>query len=125
MRNKYGIMIEGPLRAQVVRDVESKRLSLQEASEKYGVSSCSIRSWVKIARSQGYAELYFHQRRIGLLRDMGRPKKKTLEQMTELERLKYENEILRIENALLKKVKALVEEREARLYAIGHKPSKD
>jgi transposase-like protein len=125
MRNKYGIVIEGPLRAQVVRDVESKRLSLQEAIEKYGVSSSAIRSWVKIARSEGYAELYFHQRRTGLLRDMGRPKKKTLEQMTELERLKYENEMLRIENALLKKVKALVEEREARLRAIGHKPSKD
>jgi transposase len=125
MKNKYGTEIEGPLRSLVVREVESKRLSLQQASERYGVSVSAIKSWIKIARSEGYAELYFHQRRTGLLRDMGRPKKKTLEQMTELERLQYENEMLRIENALLKKVKALVEEREARLYAIGHKPSKD
>jgi len=105
MKNKYGLQIDGPLRAIVVRDVEGKKLSLQQARKKYGVSESAIRSWIKIARSEGYAELYFHQRRTGLLRDMGRPKKKTLEQMTELERLQYENEMLRIENALLKKSK--------------------
>jgi len=125
MKNKYGTQIEGPLRAQVVREVESKKLSLQQACEKYGVSAYAIRSWIKIARSEGYAELYFHQRRTGLLRDMGRPKKKKPEEMTELERLRYENERLRAENALLKKVRALVEEREARLREIGRKPSKD
>ena len=125
MKNKNGIEIDGPLRAQVVREVECKRLSLQMASEKYGVSLSAIQSWIRIARSEGYAELYFHQRRTGLLRDMGRPKKKKPEEMTELERLRYENERLRAENALLKKVKALVEEREARLREIGRKPSKD
>lgn len=56
---------------------------------------------------------------------MGRPKKKTLDEMTELESLRYENEYLKAENALLKKVKALVEEREYRLRAIGRKPSKN
>ena len=56
---------------------------------------------------------------------MGRPKKKTVEQMTELERLQKENQELKTELALLKKVRALVEERNARLYEIGHKPSKD
>jgi transposase len=43
----------------------------------------------------------------------------------ENERLRKENERLRLENLLLKKVKALVEEREARNRAIGRKPSKD
>ena len=56
---------------------------------------------------------------------MGRPKKKTAEQMTELERLQKENLELKTELALLKKVRALVEERNARLYEIGRKPSKD
>ena len=51
--------------------------------------------------------------------------KKTLDEMTELERLRYENEYLKAENALLKKVKALVEERENRLREIGRKPSKN
>ena len=41
------------------------------------------------------------------------------------ERLRYENECLRAENALLKKVKALVEARDARLKEIGRKPSKN
>jgi len=43
----------------------------------------------------------------------------------ENERLRKENERLRLENLLLKKVKALVEEREARNRAIGRKPSKN
>ena len=50
---------------------------------------------------------------------------KDTEEMTELERLRYENECLRAENALLKKVKALVEARDARLKEIGRKPSKN
>ena len=41
------------------------------------------------------------------------------------ERLRYENECLRAENALLEKVKALVEARDARLKEIGRKPSKN
>ena len=53
---------------------------------------------------------------------MGRPKKQ--EPQTELERLRYENEYLRAEVALLKKVRALVEEREKRLHETGRKPSK-
>ena len=53
---------------------------------------------------------------------MGRPKKQAPQ--TELERLRYENEYLRAEVALLKKVRALVEEREKRLHEIGRKPSK-
>ena len=43
----------------------------------------------------------------------------------ENERLRKENERLRLENLLLKKVRALVEEREARNRAIGHGPSKN
>lgn len=54
---------------------------------------------------------------------MGRPKKKAPQ--TELEKLREENLKLRIENELLKKVTALVEEKEARLHKIGRKPSKD
>jgi transposase len=52
---------------------------------------------------------------------MARPKKK--EAQTELEKLKEENLRLRAENALLKKVQALVEEQEARTRFNGQKPS--
>lgn len=49
----------------------------------------------------------------------------TEEELDELEMLRRRNEYLEAENALLKKVKALVEEREARLRATGRKPSRD
>ena len=55
---------------------------------------------------------------------MGRPKK-VQKPETELERLQRENRELKIELSLLKKVKALVEEREARLRAIGRGQSEN
>ena len=79
--------------------------------------------WVSIARKQGYTALYTTKRRGRPPKDMGRPKKK--EPQTELEKLQYENARLRAENDLLKKVKALVEAREAQLHEIGRKPSKN
>jgi cell division protein FtsB len=55
---------------------------------------------------------------------MGRPRKNS-KPLTELERLQKENQELKTEIALLKKVRALVEERNARLRAIGQEPSKN
>jgi len=111
---------------QVVRDIEENHLTLVETSLKYNVSSSQIRVWQKIARTQGYDALaIIRPRGRPPKNDMGRPRKKKPEEMTELERLRYENECLRAENALLKKVKALVEAREARLKEIGRKPSKN
>ncbi|PNY20264.1 hypothetical protein ASN86_00475 [Streptococcus parauberis] len=46
---------------------------------------------------------------------MGRKPKKKLEEMTELERLQYENECLRAENAVLKKLREFRLRNEARL----------
>ena len=54
---------------------------------------------------------------------MGRSKKHEPE--TELEKLQAENIRLRAEIALLKKVTALVKEREARERMSGQKPSKN
>jgi transposase len=51
---------------------------------------------------------------------MARPKKTAL---TELEKLQMENLRLRAENALLKKVKALVEEEEVRARLNEQEPS--
>ena len=56
---------------------------------------------------------------------MKKKRQLTETELDELEMLRKRNEYLEAENALLKKVKALVEEREARLRAIGQKPSKD
>ena len=123
---KQNIKADYALKVQVLRDIEENHLTLVDASLKYNVSSSRIYVWQKIARTQGYDALAITRPRGRPPKnDMGRPRKKKPEEMTELERLRYENECLRAENALLKKVKALVEAREARLKEIGRKPSKN
>ena len=123
---KQNIKADYAFKVKVVRDIEENHLPLAEASLKYNVSSNRIYVWQKIVRTQGYDALAITRPRGRPPKsDMGRPRKKKPEEMTELERLRYENECLRAENALLKKVKALVEAREARLKEIGRKPSKN
>lgn len=51
--------------------------------------------------------------------------RKNIKPQSELERLRKENEELRLEVALLKKVRALVKERNARLQGIRHVTSKN
>ena len=114
----------GEIKQQIVLDVEKNHLTLVQASLKYGVSATRLSVWLKMFREQGIDALLITKKR-GRPPGMGRPRKKTFEEMTELERLREEVEYLRTENALLKKVKALVEEREARLREIGQKPSKN
>ena len=93
---------------------------------KYNVSTNRIYVWQRIAKTQGYDALAITRPRGRPPKnDMGRPRKKKPEEMTELELLQLRVKELEAENALLKKVKALVEEREARLREIGRKPSKN
>ncbi len=120
---KTNIRADGALKEKIVRDYLENHLSLVEISLKYNVSESRIKAWSRTAREQGYAALYVQKRRGRPPKDMGRPKKK--EPQTELEKLQYENARLRAENDLLKKVKALVEARDARLREIGRKPSKN
>ena len=94
---------------------------MHRVSAKYHVAQCTISKWARIYREGGYEALRDIKPQ-GRPKNMGRPKKQ--EPQTELERLRYENEYLRAEVALLKKVRALVEEREKRLHEIGRKPSK-
>ena len=124
LRRKPYTQTSGEIKQQVVLDIEKNHLPLVQASLKYGVSVTRLSVWLKIFREQGIDALLITKKR-GRPPGMGRPRKKTFEEMTELERLREENEYLRTENALLKKVKALVEEREARLREIGQKPSKN
>ena len=123
---KQNIKADYAFKLKVVRDIEENHLPLVKATLKYNVSNSQLYQWRKIVYSLGYDALAITRPRGRPPKnDMGRPKKKKLEEMTELERLRYENECLRAENALLKKVKALVEAREDRLKEIGRKPSKN
>ena len=123
---KRNVKADYGFKLQVVRDIEENHLTLVDASLKYNVSSSRICVWQKIVRTQGYDALaMIRPRGRPPKNDMGRPKKKKPEEMTELELLQLRVKELEAENALLKKVKALVEAREARLKEIGRKPSKN
>ena len=121
---KKNIKANHELKLKVVRDIEENHLTLVDASLKYNVSPNRIYIWQRIARSKGYEALAeIKPRGRPPKNDMGRPRKKKPEEMTELEILQLRVMELEAENALLKKVKALVEERDARLRGIGRKPS--
>ena len=123
---KQNIKANYALKVQVLRDIEENHLTLVEASLKYDVSSGRISAWKRIARVHGYDALAITRPRGRPPKNnMGRPRKKKPEEMTELELLQLRVKELEAENALLKKVKALVEAREARLKEIGRKPSKN
>ena len=123
---KKNVKADYAFKLQVLRDIEENHLTLVEASLKYNVSDSQLYQWRKIAANQGYDALAITRPRGRPPKnDMGRPKKKKPEEMTELELLQLRVKELEAENALLKKVKALVEAREARLKEIGRKPSKN
>ena len=111
------------LKRKIVLDIEENHLTLSAASLKYGPSPKAIEKWVHVARRDGYAALDMVKKR-GRPKGMGRPRKNS-SPLTELEKLQKENQELKTEIALLKKVRALVAERNARLREIGHGPSKD
>ena len=104
-------------------DIEKNHLTVHAASLKYDASTKRIEAWLKIYRQEGMDGLVRVKKR-GRPPGMGRPRK-NCKPLTELERLQKENQELKTEIALLKKVRALVEERNARLREIGHEPSKN
>ena len=124
LRNKHYTQTSGELKQQIVRDIEKNHLTLVQASLKYDVSAVQLGVWLRIVREQGIDALLITKKR-GRPPGMGRPRKKKPEEMTELELLRVRVRQLEIENALLKKVRALVEERKARLRAIGQGQSKN
>ncbi len=112
----------GDYKEKLVRSVLEKGVSLAQIVVQHRVSRTAIEGWVRQARKYGYIILHIEKPRGRPPKDtMARPKKK--EPQTELEKLQAENLGLRAEIALLKKVKALVEEQEARARLNGQKPS--
>ena len=106
------------LKRKVVDAVFKQRLSYGEITIKYGISFSCLQSWLRKFRHGGQDELFATKPK-GRPPQMGRPKKVKKEPQTELEKALRENELLRAEVALLKKVKALVEERIAREQGNG------
>ena len=116
--NKHANFAE---KCKIVCEYAEKGVPLHQVCAKYHVSQHAVESWTSIYRQGGYDALREIKPQ-GRPKSMGRPKKQ--EPQTELERLRYENEYLRAEVALLKKVRALMEAKERRQHENGRKPSK-
>ena len=112
------------LKYHIISDIIKNHLPLREASLKFEVSIVRLGVWLKIAREQGLDALLITKKR-WRPPGMGRPRKKKPEEMTELERLRRENHLLKLELEIRKKAQALVEERKARLRAIGRGQSEN
>ena len=92
-------------KASVLLDVMNKSLSLNDIYVKHNITGGAIHNWRKDDEKQKFIMA----------------KKKA--EPTELETLIARNNYLEAENALLKKVRALVEARDAHLKRTGQKPS--
>jgi len=117
----YSPHIEAKKKEEIVLAIKEKGLSLSEAAASYNLPVCTLRRWTRAYDQCGLAGLERNRSENA----MKKKRQRTEAELDELEMLRKRNEYLEAENALLKKVKALVEEREARLREIGRKPSKD
>ena len=121
LQPNHRVQLSQERKLAIVQEVEEKQLSLLEVALKHLVPPHSLQRWVKAYRLFGETGLA----RKGTSNGMKKKRQLTETELDELEMLRKRNEYLEAENALLKKVRALVEEREARLRAIGQKPSKN
>ena len=111
------------LKKAVIDAVFKKSLSYAEVIALYGLSFTSLGSWLRKFRHGGYEELLATKPK-GRPPKMPKPKKST-KGMSELERLKEENEYLKAENAYLKKLKALDQEENAEMFGVGPRSSEN
>lgn len=101
------------LKQEIINEVLMKGRSQLEVSLDYGLPNKGmLPNWIAQYKKNGYTIL---EKSRGRPVKMGRKPKKKLEEMTELECLQYENEYLRAENAVLKKLRELRLRDEARL----------
>jgi len=118
---EYTPRMEAEKKEEILLSIRGNELSLSEAAMTYDIPRYTLVRWMEAYEQSGLAGLS----RRSSENTMRKKRQRTEAELDELEILRKRNEYLEAENALLKKVKALVEEREARLRAIGRGPSKN
>ena len=109
------------IRLQAVREYLEHSVSLFELADKYDVDRRTIRMWAHAFEAQkGLCDKHAQRHSPTT---MNTSKDKAANEV--IKELQEKVKDLEAENALLKKVKALVEKREAQLREIGSKPSKN
>ncbi|WP_170251926.1 transposase, partial [Aquimarina intermedia] len=100
----------GSLKLKVIRSIERNGLSFREVSLKYNIPSHStVQSWYLIYQDKGAIGLYKDGRGRSNSMNKRKSKKSSKKPLTREEELLQENESLRAELALLKKLHALAQ----------------
>lgn len=107
---KTNTRYSGDFKLEVVRSIEQKGLSFRQASLKYNIPTHStVQSWYQLYEEKGVCELYEDGRGRYKSMNKSKPKRTTNKPLTKEEELLLENESLKAELALLKKLQALAQ----------------